>query len=601
YDIASNAWSDVALPDLPVPTSGHRVVLGADNRVYVLGGEVGAVASGATTSAVWALNLNEASPTWAAGPSMATARKHFGAVLDTANSRILVMGGENDIGGTNLCETLVTPICPNIVGQSSAVNAWRGTIATFWASASGAGPMSYEWRRDGVVVADGPTGTGSTLSGATTASLSILNPDEDDLAVYDVTVGNACGMDVSDSMTLSIRTPPDTANWRVKVLHPSWIQNSSYATGIDAGRIVGYGMTPVTLPDDRVFTLARPLLWADEGTPAQDLTPPGSVGGAIYDIRHNVMTGWFWHTWSCWGGNQYWTCAWQSAGYWDATTLSFTERHASGAEYDALYGTDGYEMAASVTHEYSEGNYTTTAHVYDTDGHWMPLHPSGYAHSLASAVDGGFQYGEVYNHSTGWRAAMWAGSPSTFVSIHPAGFQSSGVSGARDGQVVGSASLGGVSHAGVWASGTGAFLDLTPSATSGAGCSATHQGVQVGNVGGDAAMWLGTPASMVNLAASLPPEYSGSVAYDVEVSAELTITIVGTAYNTATGRYEALVWTSLSTCPADVNADGFVNGDDYDAFAEAFDLADPGADFNGDGFVNGDDSDAFAEHFEAGC
>ncbi len=54
-------------------------------------------------------------------------------------------------------------------------------------------------------------------------------------------------------------------------------------------------------------------------------------------------------------------------------------------------------------------------------------------------------------------------------------------------------------------------------------------------------------------------------------------------------------------CPADFNGDGFVNGDDYDAFAEAFDNADPAGDFNNDGFVNGDDYDAFAGHFDAGC
>ncbi|MFO0833461.1 MAG: hypothetical protein U0638_00710 [Phycisphaerales bacterium] len=54
-------------------------------------------------------------------------------------------------------------------------------------------------------------------------------------------------------------------------------------------------------------------------------------------------------------------------------------------------------------------------------------------------------------------------------------------------------------------------------------------------------------------------------------------------------------------CPGDVNNDGFVNGDDYDAFASAFDVADLCADFNGDGFVNGDDYDAFASNFDAGC
>ncbi|MCC6970713.1 MAG: PQQ-binding-like beta-propeller repeat protein [Phycisphaerales bacterium] len=54
-------------------------------------------------------------------------------------------------------------------------------------------------------------------------------------------------------------------------------------------------------------------------------------------------------------------------------------------------------------------------------------------------------------------------------------------------------------------------------------------------------------------------------------------------------------------CLADFNHDGFVNGDDYDAFAEVFDIADPAADLNHDGFVNGDDYDLFAEHFDAGC
>ncbi len=57
----------------------------------------------------------------------------------------------------------------------------------------------------------------------------------------------------------------------------------------------------------------------------------------------------------------------------------------------------------------------------------------------------------------------------------------------------------------------------------------------------------------------------------------------------------------LIGCPADLDANGFVNGDDYDAFATLFDIGDTGADFNGDGFVNGDDYDAFASAFDAGC
>ena len=54
-------------------------------------------------------------------------------------------------------------------------------------------------------------------------------------------------------------------------------------------------------------------------------------------------------------------------------------------------------------------------------------------------------------------------------------------------------------------------------------------------------------------------------------------------------------------CLSDFNNDGFVNGDDYDAFASLFENADLAADINRDGFVNGDDYDLFASHFEAGC
>lgn len=54
-------------------------------------------------------------------------------------------------------------------------------------------------------------------------------------------------------------------------------------------------------------------------------------------------------------------------------------------------------------------------------------------------------------------------------------------------------------------------------------------------------------------------------------------------------------------CLADLDGNGFVNGDDYDLFASAFDAADPAADLDGNGFVNGDDYDLFASSFESGC
>ncbi|MBL8761303.1 MAG: hypothetical protein JNL50_08385 [Phycisphaerae bacterium] len=58
---------------------------------------------------------------------------------------------------------------------------------------------------------------------------------------------------------------------------------------------------------------------------------------------------------------------------------------------------------------------------------------------------------------------------------------------------------------------------------------------------------------------------------------------------------------SLTVCVADVNSDGFVNGDDFDLFAGWYEEAVVFADFNGDGFVNGDDYDEFAQRFDGGC
>ncbi len=54
-------------------------------------------------------------------------------------------------------------------------------------------------------------------------------------------------------------------------------------------------------------------------------------------------------------------------------------------------------------------------------------------------------------------------------------------------------------------------------------------------------------------------------------------------------------------CPSDFNDDGFVNGEDFDAFVLAFVLGDIAADFDDNSFVNGDDFDNFVLAFEAGC
>jgi len=54
-------------------------------------------------------------------------------------------------------------------------------------------------------------------------------------------------------------------------------------------------------------------------------------------------------------------------------------------------------------------------------------------------------------------------------------------------------------------------------------------------------------------------------------------------------------------CRSDVNNDGYVNGDDFDAFTTLFEIGDAGADYDDNGFVNGEDFDLFVQDFESGC
>ncbi|MFO0833928.1 MAG: hypothetical protein U0638_03080 [Phycisphaerales bacterium] len=115
---------------------------------------------------------------------------------------------------------------------------------------------------------------------------------------------------------------------------------------------------------------------------------------------------------------------------------------------------------------------------------------------------------------------------------------------------------------------------------------------------GEGSVFLGSAGVTTNA--------SGNASFSslLPVQAPAAWYVTATATQNASGstsEFSACVAVQGGGCPADFNGDGFVNGDDYDGFASAFDVADLAADFNRDGFVNGDDYDAFASAFDAGC
>jgi Immunoglobulin domain len=80
----------------------------------------------------------------------------------------------------------------------------HGTTATFTVTASGSSALSYQWKRGGGDLADGATGWGSTIAGATTATLTISDVRPGDAQNGDYTVV------VSDSLSCAVTSAART-------------------------------------------------------------------------------------------------------------------------------------------------------------------------------------------------------------------------------------------------------------------------------------------------------------------------------------------------------------------------------------------------------
>ncbi len=347
YDVATNSWSNTAVADLPTATSGLRAVRGSNGFIYAIGGRHGA-GLGAIVNTVHVLNLD--TNTWTPGPSMLRAREHFGAALGD-DDHIYVMGfGGLTAAEQRECEMLYTPICP-LVGTPPDATVWLGTNMSLATAVTGGVPMTYQWRKGAVNLMNGPSAGGGTISGATTTTLTIANVGVADGGGYELVATNPCGTTTSPPISVTIRVPPVLpAFWTVTNLHPAWAEMSSYAYSVSSGKVGGEAITPTLMPDGRTLNLSHPVLWTGpSGWGGIDLTPGGSVGGGLRDVSENLLAGWFWHTWSCYSGGQWWTCAWQSAGYWDADTYAFTEApHGSGPEYDGANATDGVQVVGTL-------------------------------------------------------------------------------------------------------------------------------------------------------------------------------------------------------------------------------------------------------------
>ncbi|CAG0981063.1 hypothetical protein PHYC_01768 [Phycisphaerales bacterium] len=130
----------------------------------------------------------------------------YGSAWDAANHRVVIYGGYRAGARSNDTWLYVGGVA--ISAHPTPVTINPGDTATFITGANGLGTITYQWRKDGIDLADGPTGEGSAIIGATTPVLNVSGAQFADEGNYDCIVTSNCGQATSNPAALDITDPP---------------------------------------------------------------------------------------------------------------------------------------------------------------------------------------------------------------------------------------------------------------------------------------------------------------------------------------------------------------------------------------------------------
>lgn len=204
FDLATNAWTTHGTAFLPIPTADAQAVLGADGRIYLIGGTVGWAPGNDRTNAVWILDPDTTTPLLAPGPELSIARSDFGATL--GEDRYLYVIGGIDASGQAITsvERLYTGRCVSVDAVSDDADLAPGDTLILSATISGDDLEGLRWRHDGIELLDGPNGHGGMVGGATTDTLVIGDVSIEDAGAYVLTATNPCGSSESEPIAVTI-------------------------------------------------------------------------------------------------------------------------------------------------------------------------------------------------------------------------------------------------------------------------------------------------------------------------------------------------------------------------------------------------------------
>jgi hypothetical protein len=119
----------------------------------------------------------------------------------------------NSYGSVTSSGAILTVKDPVITSQPANLTLPPGATANYSVVASGTPTLTYLWYSNAVAMADGITGSGSTVSGSATANLSISGITTGDAATYTCAVTNGLGSGLlSSGGTLTILDPAITSS-----------------------------------------------------------------------------------------------------------------------------------------------------------------------------------------------------------------------------------------------------------------------------------------------------------------------------------------------------------------------------------------------------
>jgi hypothetical protein len=110
----------------------------------------------------------------------------------------------------------VTAVAPTITQQPKSVTVTAGQSATFTVLASGTGPLSYQWKKNG-----------AAISGATSASYAISSTTTASAGSYTVTVSNTAGSATSAAAVLTVNA---AAAKKTAVASPTTVTTAAITT-----------------------------------------------------------------------------------------------------------------------------------------------------------------------------------------------------------------------------------------------------------------------------------------------------------------------------------------------------------------------------------